>query len=277
MNASNSMNPASNIIIISSKNSDVVGMVNGKVSKIRNGNTSPIKYTIFSYYAQYAKQLCETDWETLFNNAARGSFIKGFKFIDEKFLSIKTTSGFQKIDVIPSAYTPQIFHMYYMACKEFISRTSAMFNALDDDSEFAYIPQGKKEDGGWSGTISAVRQVTMINAFVREEGVKYRLSDQQIEDLIGNLTAKVFIGDIKGEDIKCESLRIIAIDGLTFTDGNFHMVTKPIKPQIKGKSKTTATVQEVVQEDKVFKSSVKLSLALKRRYELMLTGSTSVK
>lgn len=262
---------SSNIVVISSKHDPVIHTVDGKVSKIRNGNTSPIKYTIFSYYAQFAKQLGETDWENMFNNAARGSFMKGFKFTEDKFLSVKTSAGIQKINIIPPS--AEYFQAYYIACKEFISKTSAVFNALDDESEFVYIPASKRETGGWSGNISASRQVTMITAFVNDMGVKYNLTEEKIQELISNITGKIFIGDLCGDDMHCEGLRIININGLTFSgprfpnvNGKFHIITKPIKQLQKSKKRVTTTNQEEVQEDRVFKSSAKLSLALKRRY-----------
>lgn len=265
---------SSNIVVISSKHDPVIHTVDGKVSKIRNGNTSPIKYTIFSYYAQYAKQLGETDWENMFNNAARGSFMKGFKFTEDKILSIKTSAGIQRLDIVPP--TPQYFQIYYNACKDFISKTSAVFNTVDDESEFVYIPVSKREEGGWSGNISASRQVTMITAFVEEMGVKYKLTEEKIQELISNITGKIFIGDICGDDMRCEGMMVTAINGLTFFEpkfpsinGTFSIITKPIKQLQKTKKRTTTTTQEEVKKERVFKSSTKLSVALKRRYASM--------
>ena len=261
---------SSNIVIISSKHDPVIHSVDGKVSKIRNGNTSPVKYTIFSYYAQFARQLNETDWENMFNNASRGNFMKGFKFSDDKFLSIKTNTGIQKINIVPPS--AEYFQSYYVLCKEFISKASSMFNVLDDESEFVYIPVSKREDGGWSGNISASRQVTMITAFVNDMGLKYKLGEEKIQELISNITGKIFIGDLCGNDIHCEKLKIISINGLTFSypkipsnNGNFDIITKPIK-QLQKSKKRVETNQEEIQQNRVLKSSVKLSIALKRRY-----------
>lgn len=263
---------SSNIVIISSKNDAVIHTVGGKVSKIRNGNTSPIKYIIFSYYAQFAKQLGETDLENMFNNASRGSFMKGFKFTEDKFLLAKTSSGVQKINIIPPSV--EYFQSYYYACKEFINKASSVFNTADDDSEFVYLPSSKREETGWSGNISASRQVTMITAYANEMGIKYNLTEEKVQELISNITGKIFIGDLCSSDMHCQGLSIVSIEGLTFSDpkfpsinGKFYITSKPAK-EIKKQRKrtTTTTTKEEVKDERVFKSSAKLSIALKRRY-----------
>lgn len=255
----------SNIVILSNRNDAQMCVVNGKASKIRNGSTSPIKYTIFTPYAMYAQQRGENDWYELFNNASRGSFSKGYKFNDGKHLSIKTSTGIQRFDVIFP--TEQYFIQYYEACKEFISRTSGIFSTIDDQTEFVPLPDCKKKDKGWSGTITAPRQIAMITAFVNEVAIVYHFSEEKRVELLENLIGKIFIGDLTGDQIYCENFNITKIDGLTFYEGNFSIIDKPIKQNQKSKKKTIVTSQEENNvEHCIFKCSKNLSQSLKRRY-----------
>lgn len=254
-------------MILSNRNDPIVYAVNGKASKIRNGNTSPIKYTIFSFYSQIAHQLGETDWEELFNNFSRGSFNKGFKFLDENTISVKTATGIQKMNVIPPSQ--ELIQQYYVACKDFIKKTSGIFNSLDDDFDFAKVPQMKKEDISWSGTIPASRQVAMITAFVNEASLHYRLSESKKEELIENILGKIFIGELSGSEIYCENFNVMRIDGLTFSEGNFHITSKPTKQVQKSKKRTTTTtcsLEQPIDQQKVFTCSRNLSQSLRRRY-----------
>lgn len=255
----------SNIVILSNRNDAYMCSVNGKASKIRNGSTSPIKYTIFTQYAMYAQHKNENDWYELFNNASRGNFSKGYKFTDGKHLSIKTSSGIQKFDVIfPSE---QYFIQYYEGCKEFISRTSGIFSTMDDKTEFVPLPESKKKDKGWSGTIPAARQVVMITAFVNEAASFYHFSEDKRQELLENLIGRIFIGDLTGNEIHCENFNITRIDGLSFYEGNFNIVDKPFKNLQKSKKKTISTIQDESNvEHCIFKCSKNLSQSLKRRY-----------
>lgn len=257
-----------NIVILSTKNDTFVCAIDGKASKIRNGSTSPIKYTIFSQFAQYANNRGEKNWSELFTNAARGSFHKGYKFTDGKTLTIKVSGVIQKCEVIP--YNETAFHAYYENCKEFITKTSGISSHLDDNSSFVPLPDSKKENKYWSGTIQPPRQIAMIRAFADEMGDRYNFTENKKDELSENLIGKIFINDFGGNEINCDGCNIISIDGLTFTNGNFNLIDKPIKQQNKQKKKTTTTIQEEEEEHNVFKCSKNLSLSLKRRYEIFV-------
>lgn len=255
----------SSIVIISSKNDSMVCSVNGKASKIRNNNTSPVKYTIFLIFSQYATHKNEQYWSDLFMNAAKGSFPKGYKFNDGENLSIKVGNSIHKFNVL----YPDINYIdhFYEGCKAFITQFTGITGNIEEDVVFIPLTEKRKDLSTWSGTIPASNQVYLVNIFVNEMAVLHNLSDEKRDELRENLVAKIFIGDLTSDEISRENYKISSIRGLTFDGlGNFFISTTPACLISKPKKTTTTTCEEKTDERYVFKCSKGLSVVLKRYY-----------
>lgn len=252
-----------NIVIISSNVSECICTVDGKASKIRNGNNSPIKHQIFDAYSQYAKQNGETYWADLFMNASKGVFSnRMYKFNDGISLTAKIGNIIHKCDVIPP--TNEKFHEYYLKCKEFITNTSGA--AIIADDVFITLPQSKVEFEPWSGSIQPNRQIAMINIFCDEAAKSYSLSEEIKNELKENLISKIFSGELNDQIVK-EGHTIKHINGLFFQNGQFFIQTQPPKLQNKiiKKSPSTTSNCEENKEKFIFKCSNRISTSIKNR------------
>lgn len=262
----NPIKKGGNIVIISSKASEYVCAVDGKASKIRNGNNSPIKHPIFDLYSQYAKQGGEIYWSDLFMNASKGVFSnRMYKFNDGISLTAKIGNTIHRCDVIPP--NNEKFHEYYLKVKEFISTTSGAAIAADD--VFIPLPLNKIEAEPWSGSIQPYRQIAMVDIFCNECALKYHLSDETKIELKENLISKIFCCELS-DQIHKEGHTIKYIDGLFFQDGKFFIQTQPPKSHLKAKKKTTTTVVEEAEESFIFKCSKGISNSVKNRAALSL-------
>lgn len=260
------MNSGGSIVIVSNKNNSSVCSVNGKASKIRNGSTSPIKYMVFNIFSQFAKTKSETYWEDLFNNASRGVFPKGYKFLDGRHLSISVKGTIQRCDTYFTDYN--YLNIYYESCKEFITKYSGI-TSNEDTTIFFKLPPTEKEVKGWSGKIPPATQVVMVTVFVDDAAANFHFTEEKKEELLSNLIAKIYTGDLSGNEIKCNEFMVTSIDGLYLYEGGFSIETKPIKQINKQKKKTTTTQEEEQPEQHVFKCSKNLGISLKRRYEAL--------
>lgn len=252
----------SNIVVLSTKNQSFICTVDGKASKIRNCSTSPIKFTIFSIFSQYAYKINENYWVDLFANASRGSFHKGYKFIDGKNLTIKISNVIQKCDVIPSDESEIPF--YYEKCKEFFIKTSGISSNLDEDVTFIPKKETDKKNNCWSGTIQASRQIVMIKIFADEVSDKYNLNEEKKEELLENLIAHIYMGNIGNSDIKSDGFTIESIDNLELFDGGFNIRIKNTKPSRKKTQKTPVIIENNAPTDGIFKKRKKLNSSKKR-------------
>jgi len=259
--AYNQIKKGGNIVIISSKANEYVCAVDGKASKIRNGNNSPIKHPIFDLYSQYAKQNGETYWSDLFMNASKGVFSnRMYKFNDGISLTAKIGNIINKCDVIPP--NNEKFHEYYLKVKEFISNTSGA--AITADDVFIPLPPNKIESEPWSGSIQPYRQIAMIDIFCSDVAILYSLSDDVKKELKENLISKIFGGELN-DQIHKEGHTIKYIDGLYFQNGQFFIQTQPPKTHLKQKKKTNSTIVEEHEESFVFKCSKGISNSIKNR------------
>jgi hypothetical protein len=260
------MNSGGSIVIISNKNNSSICSINGKASKIRNGSTSPIKYMVFNIFSQFAKSKGETYWEDLFNNASRGVFPKGYKFLDGRHLSISIKGSIQRCDTYFTDYSQ--LNIFYETCKEFITKYSGV-TSNEDNNIFFRLPSNQKEVKSWSGKIPPATQVVMVTVFVNDVASNFHFTEDKKEELLSNLIAKIYIGDLSGNEIKCNEFMITSIDGLYLFEGGFSIATKPIKQINKQKKKTTTTQEDEEIEKHVFKCSKNLGISLKRRYEAL--------
>jgi hypothetical protein len=259
----NIINKRGSIVIISSQN-EYVGVVNGKASKIRNGNTSPIKYPIFDFYSQFARQNQESYWADLFMNASKGVFSnKMYKFNEStSLLTAKIGSVIHKCDMIPPSNDK--FIEYYNKCKDFISSTSGAAITTADDF-FLALPANKIENEPWTGSIPPYRQIAMIDIFCDDVSIKFSLSENTKKELKENLISKLFSGELNGENIHKVGHLIQYIDGLYFKDGKFSIQTNIPKTKNKRLKEQNTTYCEEKVENYIFKCSKNISNSLKNR------------
>lgn len=257
----NQIKKGGSIVIVSSKANEYICAVDGKASKIRNGNNSPIKHAIFDYYSQFARSSGDTYWADLFMNASKGVFSnRMYKFTDGITLTAKIGNVIHRCEVIPPSN--EKFQEYYFRCKEFITSTSGA--AITADDIFLPLPSDKIEPEPWSGSIQPYRQIAMIEIFCSECATKYSLSETVKNELKENLISKIFCGDIDGQ-IHKEGHFIKYIDGLSFQNGTFYIQTQQNKTQAKQRKRSTVTVVEEVEESYVFKCSKGISNSIKNR------------
>lgn len=231
-----------NIIVFSKKSNDgQMALKEGKASKIRNGSTSPIKYEIFQYFSKYAENIGELTWKDVFENASHDSFKKGYRF-NGITLSIQLKNKvFRRHDVVINQNDPNGFINAYNECKEFITETSGCISQSDENDTLIFDEKQVTEVKGWSGNIPPKYQISMIRAFTKECSIYWKLSDKKLEELNENIIGMLYCGDITPSDITCENYKIKAIQGLTFSVGEFYIVTKvfnmPKKIKFNGEKK----------------------------------------
>lgn len=231
---------SSKIVVIASKeNNSFMCVVDGKASKIRNNNNSPIKHQIFDFYAAYANKKLEKYWFDLFTNASRGNFPRGYKFLDNRHLSIKVGNSLKKYDVT-CADTNNV-DMYYENLKNFMETTSAGSCRTDDSYNPIPLPN-QENDTHWSGSIPPNIQIFMIKVFCNRMKEQYNLSTLKTKELVEALTTKIFTGEITGTEIQRCNYNIVAVQGLLFDGkGNFILNSREVKAIVKRQSKSTFT------------------------------------
>lgn len=234
---------------------------NGKVSKIRNGSTSPIKYTIFSWFSQYSLSIGDNYWKDIFENASRGSFSKGYKF-NGTSLSIKVKNSIKRINILLSN-EPNMdeFVQLFENCKKFMVETSGIISTEVDDFFIFSYNEIVEENKGWSGNISARTQIVIINEFVNRMRNQYNLNSEKASNLKNSILMRIYTNTLNSNEISLENFKINYIEGLSFyideknNEGNFHFLEKSTK-----NSKRKNQVEEIIPEEKhVFKCSKNLS------------------
>lgn len=258
------------ILVLSSKKDGQICMVDGKASKIRNGSTSPIKFTLFARFSQYAAYRGETYWKEIFDNASHDSFKKGYKF-DGTVLSIKIKNSIKRLNIsLVNQNDNDEFNNLYELTKHFFTETSGASCHLDDNSVFVQLPLEKTRDKGWSGNIPAKYQIPMVNHYVIEMTEKYQLSQTKSNDLKECLIAMIYSGDILSSEIHCVDSIIISIDRVQFIEGNFRILETQFKPNFSKKRKIVVPTNQLenseilsqnVNNKYVFKCSKNLSAA----------------
>lgn len=249
------------VTIVPTTHEAIVGIVSGggRASKIRNGNTSPIKYKDLDLLSKHAEFLGETTWKDFFGNASRGFIPKPFKFDGVSF-TIKKKSEQLQYSVILNQQKNIID--VYKECKNFISSTSGISSEVDDNSIFSIQSDAPIEEFRWTGNIPPRQQITYIDIFVNKMSDLHQLSDEVKDDLKKSLVgAIVSTKSIPNTSIITEGYNIKQINGLYFKNGQYFLQELPQKVTKRKIPSVDVTENDVF----VFGCSKNLSTLVKKR------------
>lgn len=235
------------------------GVVQGKVSKIRNGHTSPIKYQELEILSQYADLIGDNTWKDFFASASRGNIPKPLKYETMCFyykkkkdfcrfhLVFKNTPGINSIDSIKEVFE---------SCKDFVSSVSGVSSNTDDVDIFSII-KPTVDVFKWTGNIPIFQQITFVSVYAAKKAVEFNLTEIQKNDLIINIIAMITSKSIESKSVFLNNYEITSITGLSFFPGGYQFDV----PMKVSKRSNTDTRPEL----KVLPSSKEISYIIKRR------------
>lgn len=217
-------------------------MISSKVSKIRNGHTSPIKSQELLVLSQYAQSLNENDWKDFFLNCARGNIQKPLKY-DIQSMTFTYKKKNQTYSFHVSVGIINELHTTYINCKAFISQILGFSSDTDEDDLIKNISAEPGEIFQWSGNIPIRQQIAYIEIFANKKSIEFNFTEQTRQDLVRTLIASITSKSIQNSDIIVSNYEILNINGLSFEQNSYNLFnTVKLQKKITNTPKQSVTV-----------------------------------